>query len=170
MLRPWKAPSAATMPVRPVRRASLMAASSASVPELQKKTAEPVGRVRRASSSRSASSTCGIEVKKFDTCTSWPACLETAATSAGWLWPERVDRDAADEVEVAAAVDVPDPGAVAVLEHELRAAEEVEQRALVAARATRSWRAGVGAGPSVARVTIVGLLVGQRPSCRCPRT
>ena len=61
MLRPWKAPSAATMPVRPVRRASLMAASSASVPELQKKTAEPVG-APATERIRSASSTCGIEV------------------------------------------------------------------------------------------------------------
>ena len=86
MVRPWKAPSAATMPVRPVRRASLIAASSASVPELQKKTAEPVG-APASDSSRSASSTCGTEVKKFETCTSWPACLETAATSAGWLCP-----------------------------------------------------------------------------------
>ena len=43
MVRPWKAPSAATIRVRPVRRASLNAASLASAPELQKKTAEPAG-------------------------------------------------------------------------------------------------------------------------------
>ena len=86
MVRPWKAPSAATMPVRPVRRASLMAASIASAPLLQKKTAEPSG-APASESSRSASSTWGTEVKKFETCTSWPACFDTAATSAGWLWP-----------------------------------------------------------------------------------
>ena len=86
VVRPWKAPSAATMPVRPVRRASLIAASSASVPLLQKKTADPSGAPAR-DSRRSASSTWGTEVKKFDTCTSCPACFDTAATSAGWLWP-----------------------------------------------------------------------------------
>ena len=43
VLRPWKDPSAATMPVRPVRRASLIAASFASVPELHRKTREPSG-------------------------------------------------------------------------------------------------------------------------------
>ncbi len=69
VVRPWKAPSAATMPVRPVRRASLMAASRASAPELQKNTFEPAG-APASESSRSASSTCGTEVKKFDTCTS----------------------------------------------------------------------------------------------------
>ena len=63
-----------------------MAASSASAPELQKNTFDPAG-APASESSRSASSTCGTEVKKFDTCTSWPACLDTAATSAGWLWP-----------------------------------------------------------------------------------
>ena len=38
MVRPWKAPSAATRWVRPVRRVSLSAASLASAPELVKKT------------------------------------------------------------------------------------------------------------------------------------
>ncbi len=86
VVRPWKAPSAATMPVRPVRRASLTAASIASVPLLQKKTAQPSG-APASVSSRSASSTCGMEVKKFETWTSCPACLEIAVTRAGWLWP-----------------------------------------------------------------------------------
>ena len=43
-----------------------------------------------------------------------------------------VDGDPADEVEVAPAVDVPDPGPVAVVEDELGAPEQVQQRALVA--------------------------------------
>ena len=38
MVRPWKAPSAATTWVRPVRRVSLKAASLASAPELVKNT------------------------------------------------------------------------------------------------------------------------------------
>ena len=43
MVRPWKAPSAATTWVRPVRRVSLNAASLASVPELVKKTLPSAG-------------------------------------------------------------------------------------------------------------------------------
>jgi hypothetical protein len=58
-VRPWKPPSIATMPSRPVwRRASLRAFSFASAPELAKKTWEKPGACptsRRAASSRSAS-------------------------------------------------------------------------------------------------------------------
>ncbi len=84
MVRPWKAPSAATRRVRPVRRVSLSAASLASAPELAKKTL-PVAGTR--ASSRSASSTCGWEVKKLET---WPrvdSWAVTASTRAGWAWP-----------------------------------------------------------------------------------
>ena len=52
MVRPWKAPSAATTLVRPVRRASLIAASLASAPELAKNTFGPAAPAR--TSSRSA--------------------------------------------------------------------------------------------------------------------
>ena len=86
VLRPWNAPSAATIRVRPVRRASLTAASTASVPELAKKTAEPGG-AAATSSSRSASSTCAVVVKKLETCTRRAACALTASTIAGWAWP-----------------------------------------------------------------------------------
>ena len=86
MVRPWKPPSAATMRVRPVRRDSLTAASIASVPELAKKTAEPDG-APATSSSRSASSTCAVVVKKLETCTSRAAWALTAATTAGCAWP-----------------------------------------------------------------------------------
>ena len=64
------------------RRASLNAASTASVPELAKKTAEPAG-APASSSSRSASAICGGLVKKLETCTSRAAWALTAATSAG---------------------------------------------------------------------------------------
>ncbi len=62
-MRPWNEPSATTMRVRPVRRVALNAASLASVPELVKKT-RPSWPTR--SSSFSASSTCGLEVKKLE--------------------------------------------------------------------------------------------------------
>lgn len=84
--RPWKAPWAATMCFRPVRRVSLKPASLASVPELVKKT-RPVSPPGTRASSASASSTCGWEVKKLET---WPrdSIWEvTAETSAGWAWP-----------------------------------------------------------------------------------
>ena len=104
------------MRVRPVRRDSLNAASFASVPELAKKTAEPAG-APASSSSRSASSICGVVAKKLETCTSVAAWALTAATSAGCAWPSDVDRDAAEQVEVARAVGVPDVAALAVGEH-----------------------------------------------------
>ena len=89
MVRPWKAPSMAMMIGRdppPARRAILKAASLASVPELEKNTAEPLGR-SRTSWSFSASAICGGEVKKFEM---WPrvdACSVMALTQAGWQWP-----------------------------------------------------------------------------------
>ena len=84
MVRPWKLPSAATMVVRPVRRVALKAASFASVPELVKNTlpSAPIS-----SSSFSASSICGVDVKKFETCPRVVSCVVTASTIAGWAWP-----------------------------------------------------------------------------------
>ena len=111
MVRPWKPPSAATMWVRPVRRVSLNAASLASVPELEKNT-RPLRR-RAASSSRSASSTCGSLAKKFET---WPRVCELAGDRLDQRRvgvAERVDRDAAEQVEVLLAVGVPDVRALA---------------------------------------------------------
>ncbi len=86
MVRPWKAPSRARILVRVgelLRRASLKAASSASVPELVKKTLEPTGALARARSF-SARAIWGGLVKKFET---WPrvaAWFEMAAVSRGW--------------------------------------------------------------------------------------
>ena len=86
MVRPWKAPSAATMPVRPVRRLSLMAASITSAPELAKNTADPSGAPAMAIS-RSASEIWASEVKRLEMWMASAACLDTALTSAGWPWP-----------------------------------------------------------------------------------
>ena len=150
VVRPWKAPSAATMPVRPVRRASLMAASRASAPELQKKTFDPAG--APASDEQPLGELDlrhrGEEVRDVH---QLAGLLRHGRDQGGVVVAERVDGDAADQVEVAPAVDVPDPGAVAVLEHELRAAEEVEQRTLVAVEPA--------AVVVVAGSLIVGLLV-----------
>ena len=82
VVRPWKAPPTATMPLRPVRRESLIAVSTASEPLLQKKTPDPWGACATRSSA-SAASICAGVVKKLLTWTSSPACLEIAATSSG---------------------------------------------------------------------------------------
>ncbi len=84
IVRPWNEPSIATSRVRPVRRVSFSAASLASVPELERNT-RPSASTRP--SSRSASSTCGALVKKFETCPRVRSCAVTASTSAGWAWP-----------------------------------------------------------------------------------
>ena len=47
----------------------------------------PARRRPTSDSSRSASSTCGALVKKFETWPSVVSCSVTAATSAGWAWP-----------------------------------------------------------------------------------
>ena len=49
----------------------------------------------------------GPWVKKLETCSASPACLLTADTTADGC-AQGVDRDTAEEVEVALAVDVPD--------------------------------------------------------------
>ncbi len=86
MVRPWKAPSAATTRVRPVRRVILNAASRASAPLLHRNTREPSGASRRPSS-RSASATCGPVAKKFETWPSVDICAVTAPTSVGCACP-----------------------------------------------------------------------------------
>ena len=178
VVRPWKAPSAATMPVRPVRRASLMAASSASAPELQKNTFEPAG--APASDEQPLGELDlrhrGEEVRHVHELT---GLLRHGRDQRRVVVAQGVDRDAADEVEVPAAVDVPHPGAVAVLEHELRAAEQVEQRPLVAVepRVAGGSRGRSSARPRSSGSTMVPMpsevntsssrLCGWRPSTTC---
>ena len=126
MVRPWKEPSAATRWVRPVRRVSLNAASLASVPELVKKTRPSAPTSARR---RSASSTCGWVVKKLET---WPSVVELLGDGGDERrvgMTECVDGDAAEEVDVLLAVDVPDVGALPAGQHELGRAEGVHQGA-----------------------------------------
>ena len=89
MVRPWKPPSAATMRVRPVRRAILNAASLASAPELHKKTRLPSG-ASHVRSSASASATCTGVATRLETCPSVASWAETAPVRAGWAWPSAV--------------------------------------------------------------------------------
>ena len=83
--RPWNEPSSARIrgrSVPPLRRASLNAASLASVPELVRKTRDPSGAPARASS-RSANAICVGLPKKLETCPSVPSCALIAAVSVG---------------------------------------------------------------------------------------
>jgi hypothetical protein len=84
IVRPWNPPSAATTPVRPVRRDSLNAASLASAPELAKKTRP--GRPA-SDSNRSASVTAAGCAYRLETCPSVAICSDTAATMAGCACP-----------------------------------------------------------------------------------
>ena len=83
-VRPWNAPWATTTSPRGrALRTSLIAASLASAPELQKNTDDPNDR----SHSRTASRTFESVVNRFETCISLPTCSCTAATTFGWQWP-----------------------------------------------------------------------------------
>ena len=89
-VRPWKPSSAATTHVRRAGagRASLSAASLASVPELQKNTRPPARPSRP--SSRSASATPGSCTKRLEVCARVATWRVTASTSAGCAWPRDV--------------------------------------------------------------------------------
>jgi hypothetical protein len=87
MVRPWNDPTAVTTSGRPVSRLILNAASLASAPELQKKTRP--GRPAR-SSRRSASSSPGSCIARFETCPSFAAWAVIASTTLGCAWPRIV--------------------------------------------------------------------------------
>ena len=70
IVRPWKAPWAATSFVRPVSRVILKATSLASVPELQKNTRAPSA--PSSPTSASASAMPGSVAYRFDV---WPSVL-----------------------------------------------------------------------------------------------
>ena len=131
MERPWKEPSSATMRVRPVRRESLMAASVASVPELAKKTPEPAG-AGAISRSRSASAIGRLGGEEVGDVDGRLRLLRHGLHEGRVAVAERVDGDAREQVEVALAVDVGDPAAVAGREHELGRAEDLDHGAGVA--------------------------------------
>ena len=86
--RPWKPPSPATTVPRPVRRASLNAASFASVPELAKNTRPPrVPAGSSSASSRSARRTVGSFMTRLLVCPSTATWALTAPTTAGCACP-----------------------------------------------------------------------------------
>ena len=131
MVRPWKAPSAATIPLRPVRRLSLMAASIASAPELAKKTAEPSGRPgeRHQPLGQLDLALGGEQVGDVD---GLAGLLADGADQGRVTVAEGVHGDATDQVEVAVAVDVPDVAPTPVGQHQWREPEDPHDRALVA--------------------------------------
>ena len=130
--RPWNEPSSARIArCGRVRRASLNAASLASVPELVRKTREPAGapdereQPLRERDLRRA----GEEVGDV------PERAQLGADRGRERRvrvPERVDRDAAEQVEVAVAVGVPDVRALAADQHALRRPERVHDGVRVA--------------------------------------
>jgi hypothetical protein len=67
-------------------------------------------------------------VKKFDTCSSCRRLLGHRLDERRVAVPEGVDGDAAEQIEIALAVDVDDIAALTVREHGLRDAEDREQR------------------------------------------
>src|SRR5581483_7793368 len=83
-VRPWKEPASATIPGRPVAlRAYLIAASTASAPELQKNERPPP---KRSDSFSASSSTSSVQYR-FDVCQRRSSCARAAASGAGWQWP-----------------------------------------------------------------------------------
>ena len=125
IVRPWKPPAAATTSVRPVRRVSLKAASLASAPELAKKTLP--GLPSQLQQGLGQLDLPAL-VKKLEM---WPSVLSWSADRLDQRRvgvAERVDGDAAEQVEVDLAVGVPDVGALAAGQHQLRRTERVHQR------------------------------------------
>ena len=157
MERPWKDPSRATMRVRPVRRESLIAASVASVPELAKKTPEPLG-AAAIDSSRSARAIAGSDVKKLRDVDRRLGLLGDRLDERGVAVAERVHGYAGQQVEVALAVDVGDPAAVTRGEDQLRGAEDLDHRAGIASEQLVAHRHGVSSGVGVGAT--VGAAVG----------
>ena len=134
MVRPWKEPSAATRWVRPVRRVSLNAASLASVPELVKKT-RPVGAPTSAEQPLGQLD-LGLAGEEVGDVAEGAELVGDGRDQRRVGVAERVDGDAAEQVDVLLAVDVPDVGALTADEDELGRPEGVHQRAVVAVAAT----------------------------------
>ena len=159
MVRPWKAPSAVTTSGRPVSRLILNAASLASAPELQKKTRPgPAGELEQPLGEQQARL---VHRQVGDV----PELLRLRGDRLDDLRVRVAEdrrRDAAEQVGVLAAVDVPDRRA--------RAAGQRDRRRLVVAH-----HHGRPAGGQLLRArhraVASSASVGPgRPSSRCPRS
>ena len=111
IVRPWKAFCAATMCGRPVRRAILNAVSFASAPELQNSTRE--SGASSSPCSRSASCEHRLVDEEVGHVPELRDLARHGVDDGRVRVAQRVHRDAGDQVQVAAAVDVPDLGAAA---------------------------------------------------------
>ena len=120
-MRPWKASCAATSFVRPVSRDSLNATSLASAPELQKKTRVPVS-APSSPASPSASAIPGSVAVQVGRVTERVQLPRDSLDDRRVAVPEHVHRDAAEQVEVALAVDVGDDGALSAGQRQRRRA------------------------------------------------
>ena len=113
-MRPWKLPVSVTILYRPfglpLSRASLIAASFASVPLLQKKHRPPKS-VR--SPSAWPSSACGSVYHVFGTWMSWRDLLLNRLHDPRRAVAEEAAAPAGEEVEVAVALGVPHPRVLA---------------------------------------------------------
>ncbi len=103
MVRPWKAPWAATSLVRPVSRVSLKATSLASAPELQKNTRAGTPRWSDESLGERDTGFGGVQVGDV---TQGVELRGDGLDDRRVPVAEDVDRDAAQQIEVLAAVDV----------------------------------------------------------------
>ena len=127
IVRPWKAFSAAMIFGRPVRRAILNAASSPAAPEFAKST---LPGWPSSSSRRSASSSGGSVMYRFDVWPRVPICQVAGLNHRRVRVAKGVDRDAAEQVEVAVPVGVPHLGARSAHEGERWGAVVVHHRGL----------------------------------------
>src|SRR5579875_3727930 len=145
MVRPWNPPSAATITGRDGpwrRRTSLSAASLASVPVLAKNTRPSARLPRRQPLGEGDLALVQEQVRAVRQGT----CLARHGLGQGRVTvAERADRDAGDEVQVPAAVRVPDEAALAPGQRDGRDAIGGHQRAGVALLQCGA-RAACGAG------------------------
>ena len=130
MVRPWKPPSAATTWVRPVRRVSLNAASLASAPELVKKTLPGPGVEQ--GQQLLGELDLGLAGEEVGDVAEGLQLLGDRRDQRGVGVAERVDGDAAEQVDVLLAVGVPDVRALAADQGQLGRPEGVHQAGGVA--------------------------------------
>ncbi len=170
MVRPWNAPSHAMIRGRPVRRASLNAASLASAPELQKNTRPGCGSgAADVQQSLGEGQHGGVGEEVRDMAEGGDLIGDRLDDGRVGV-AQRVDRDAAEQVQVLLAVGVGDHDAVSADEFHGRDTEVVHQRVLTNAR--QPTRLPVSERPESACDAIVVMANppgSGRPWCRRPR-